>query len=448
VQQLVKVPFRALAPIVWPIILVVAVASIGCAEYKVVVSDGGGEHVGSGGGAGFMAGGVAGATTTGVGGAAGSTTAGLGGAAGLGGNGGSLTALDGSAQDSPRDVAAEKSESDAPGDTGPPLLANGVPCSAGTQCQSMNCVDSVCCDTACSGQCQACGEATARGTCVTVTGAVRGAIRPTCSGTGACVASCNGADPSRCYFPGSDKQCAAPSCSSGVARAAASCDGAGNCVGATNNCDPFACGATACKTTCTGPADCTNTNYCSGTSCVSKKALGAVCASPDQCSSSICGGRCCSAPCTCPQQSAANVLTNPGFDSSVSGWNNPAIASQWTGQDVDGCPFSGSFLVMGSGLGLAQCVAVTPGANYIFSGWFRNPNGTPYIASFAGASDENCLTAAAAPTAGDLSGTETNWTFRSTIVSVPSTTNHIRIEIDTNSGLFVDKLSLSINGGF
>jgi hypothetical protein len=132
----------------------------------------------------------------------------------------------------------------------------------------------------------------------------------------------------------------------------------------------------------------------------------------------------------------------------LTGWSNPAIASQWTSQDVDGCPFSGAFQLIGGGLGLQQCVAVTPGANYTFGGWFRNPTGALYVVSFLGASDANCLTSAPAPITESLNGSETDWTFRSTGVSVPSTTNHIQILIDANPGLFVDKLSLSSNGGF
>jgi hypothetical protein len=215
------------------------------------------------------------------------------------------------------------------------------------------------------------------------------------------------------------------------------------------NCDPFLCGATACKTTCaTSTADCTSTSYCTAPNCVAKKGLGAVCGGGEQCTTAICGGRCCSAPCTCPQQSTANVLTNAGFDSNLNGWSNPAVASQWTGQDVDGCPFSGAMQVIGAGLGLTQCVAVTPGAAYTFAGWFRNPDAVGYIVSFIGFSDANCTVVSDPVISAGFSGSETTWTFKSTSVEMPVNGNHVRIEIDTNPNLFVDKLSLSPNGAF
>jgi hypothetical protein len=132
----------------------------------------------------------------------------------------------------------------------------------------------------------------------------------------------------------------------------------------------------------------------------------------------------------------------------LTGWSNPAIASQWSSQDVDGCPFSGAFQVISSGLGLTQCVAVTPGTNYDFAGWFRNPTGAVYIVSFYAFSDATCFTQAPGLLGESLIGSETDWTFRLVGVSVPSTANHLQILIDTNSGLFVDKLSLSRNGGF
>ena len=37
-----------------------------------------------------------------------------------------------------------------------PILANGQPCTDGTQCGSTFCVDGVCCDSECAGTCEAC----------------------------------------------------------------------------------------------------------------------------------------------------------------------------------------------------------------------------------------------------------------------------------------------------
>jgi hypothetical protein len=48
-------------------------------------------------------------------------------------------------------------------DTGPALLANGATCRAGTDCQFGKCVDNVCCESDCAGQCQSCAEPTLLG---------------------------------------------------------------------------------------------------------------------------------------------------------------------------------------------------------------------------------------------------------------------------------------------
>ncbi len=222
-------------------------SSVACTKYTVAPSDGGDGHLASGGGAGAMAGagGAGGAgpkldASPGLGGAAGSGT-GTGGAGGMGGSAGSGVGVDASTKDALADV--KDAVADLPLDTGGALLANGASCQIGNACQSGKCVDSFCCDSDCTGQCQSCGESSSPGKCVTISGTVRGQIRPTCTGSGTCAATCNGTDPAQCHFPGSEKPCASATCTAGVAKAAASCDGAGNCPpGATSSCDPFICG--------------------------------------------------------------------------------------------------------------------------------------------------------------------------------------------------------------
>jgi hypothetical protein len=65
------------------------------------------------------------------------------------------------------------------GTVSPPNLANGQLCSSGTQCLSGFCTDGVCCGTACSSPCQACGT----GTCLTVK---KTDDPPECTGTMTC----------------------------------------------------------------------------------------------------------------------------------------------------------------------------------------------------------------------------------------------------------------------
>ena len=54
-------------------------------------------------------------------------------------------------------------------------LSNGAACTSALHCGSGLCVDGVCCDKACTGQCEACSEPNALGQCIAVKGTPRGA---------------------------------------------------------------------------------------------------------------------------------------------------------------------------------------------------------------------------------------------------------------------------------
>jgi hypothetical protein len=242
----------------------------------------------------------------------------------------------------------------------------------------------------------------------------------------------------------------------GVAHAPAMCDGAGNCpAGMTTNCDPFLCGATACKTTCsTSTADCTTNSYCAAPNCVAKKGLGAVCGAGEQCTTGICGGRCCTAPCTCPQPSPGNMFANAGFDSDVSSWDrlksslDQTTGIQWNSQDVDGCPFSGSVQEVTSGLGNpSQCVAVTPGATYTFGAWGRNLDGNAYLCELQFWSGANCTGTLTFGPPG-IGGVETAWTFHSVAFTVPAGNVSFSPACESNINSYFDKLFLSTTGSF
>src|SRR5262249_7875989 len=90
-----------------------------------------------------------------------------------------------------------------------PLKCNGDPCSASTECKFTNCVDGVCCATACATTCMACDVSGSKGTCVNVPqgmqdpmSCVSMPVMPhACSGTGLCLeglgATCS--NPSECF---------------------------------------------------------------------------------------------------------------------------------------------------------------------------------------------------------------------------------------------------------
>lgn len=94
-------------------------------------------------------------------------------------------------------------------------LANGRPCTSGSQCTSTHCVDLVCCDMACSGQCQACDVVTSVGTCAAVAGGVHtsNGLRQACSGSGVCAGTCDGTNVASCNYPGPTMMCSPQTCS-------------------------------------------------------------------------------------------------------------------------------------------------------------------------------------------------------------------------------------------
>jgi len=153
-------------------------------------------------------------------------------------------------------------------------LPNGQQCTAGTQCSSGFCVDGVCCDSACTGQCEACDVSPNEGTCSPAMGAPHG-TRPACKGAGgACDGVCDGVNASACVYPGSSTSCGT-ACENGNVTPSF-CDGNGTCSASTaKSCSPYVCGTDDCLTSCDTKADCA-----SGYTCASDKKcipLGTTC---------------------------------------------------------------------------------------------------------------------------------------------------------------------------
>jgi len=192
-----------------------------------------------------------------------------------------------------------------------PTKIFGVPCGAATECLSGFCVDGVCCDSQCGGQCEACAETGNLGKCVTVSGAPRGS-RTQCNGSGACQGKCDGTDKNACTFPGAATTCGAPaSCTGDVSSPQGACDGTGACTTAgTKSCLPYACDSSngACKSACASDADCsqgakcdTASGKCAITSATCKDSFSVqmpngqtVSCSPHKCSAGACETTCAS----------------------------------------------------------------------------------------------------------------------------------------------------------
>src|SRR5439155_116716 len=171
---------------------------------------------------------------------------------------------------------------------------------------SQHCVDGVCCDTACTSQCEACAESGSAGTCTPVAGGPRNA-RTACASDGSvCAGTCDGTHPAACAYPGNGTTCRDPSCSSGSAGTCTNVTGAPH--GARQACasDGSVCGGVcdgSSATACAYPA--TETS-CRGASCSAGVAMlqaacdGAGRCPPRQtqgCSPYLCGPQACLGNC-------------------------------------------------------------------------------------------------------------------------------------------------------
>ncbi len=141
----------------------------------------------------------------------------------------------------------------------------GQICQATSDCAAGACVDGVCCESACSGQCQACAEKGSEGKCVVVSGAPRSS-RAACAGVGtACAGSCDGVAANKCSYPSASVSCG-QSCTNG-SETLRRCDGAGTCASKLESCGAYVCAANACKTSCADDADCVAGEHCVASSC-------------------------------------------------------------------------------------------------------------------------------------------------------------------------------------
>lgn len=237
-------------------------------------SGGGGGASGSntGGVAGTGTGGVAG---TGTGGAAGSGSGGVSGSSGSGG-----TASGG-----------------ASGSDGGSGKENGKPCANGTECKSSYCVDQVCCESDCKGDCRSCKVSGKEGFCTPYSqgtdpeGDCVGAGTP----TDPCAGTCDGK--SACTYPDSSKSCGAQACASAT-QSNYSCSSTGSCTTINKPCDPYQCSGNSCLSNCTADTECISSNWCNTPKCVIKAAIGGTCPKDSACQSSHCvAGLCCPTAC-------------------------------------------------------------------------------------------------------------------------------------------------------
>jgi len=186
--------------------------------------------------------------------------------------------------------------------------ANGTACTEVGECASGFCVDSVCCNAACTGTCESCSAT------LKVSGA-SGTCGPTKSGgdsKGRCTASaastcgddgtCSGTLGVCRKWP-SGTVCVAQSCASTTLQNnQRTCNGSGTCQALTTTtcAAAYVCTGAACATSCTGTDDtkCAPGHYCNGSTCVASLAKATTCTRDRECASGFCtDGVCCAVRC-------------------------------------------------------------------------------------------------------------------------------------------------------
>ncbi|MGE3635595.1 MAG: hypothetical protein AB7P00_37165, partial [Sandaracinaceae bacterium] len=201
------------------------------------------------------------------------------------------------------------------------LLSNGSACTSDEACQTGECVDGVCCDTACTGQCEACNVVGTVGSCRPVAGAPRGGRAPCASDGTVCAGSCDGTMRTACAYPSTAISCRSSSCTSELLTEAATCEGDGTCGALTlTPCSPFRCDGAACGTGCTSNADCVTGAFCNASGvCQGQLPIAASCTTDGQCSSGSCAdGICCLTACA-GQCEACDAPGNIGTCTAVTG---------------------------------------------------------------------------------------------------------------------------------
>lgn len=326
--------------------------------------------------------------------------------------------------------------------------ANGATCATGAECGTGQCVDGVCCESACGGACEACNVPGQVGACAPVPdgqdpaaecapkarpGEDGGIVVDQDAATGdgggstvnlpdggvtsddtACAGKCNGKR--ACAYPDATKSCGGTFCNSIADRGRAACDGLGHCAVGLESCAAYACpeGSATCKTTCTTEADCAQGHYCDGGTCKPKLGNGAVCAAAPQCQTGFCTTSvCCNDSCDV----VGGSCTVPGKVGQCSCSACATGACRLWYRDADGDGFGDKNGTVANGRAVPGCEAGTtpPQAGFVKNntdcddtpGAGANvfPGQTAYFATAVnGSFDFNCDGVVSKETAEDVGG--------------------------------------------
>lgn len=182
---------------------------------------------------------------------------------------------------------------------------DGVGCACDSECRSGFCIDGVCCNRACPGECSSCLVPGKVGSCSPLPsgspprspGACPEQTPDTCGHDG----MCDGAGACRRHPAGT--VCVAGTCSGDAVTGMSVCDGAGACIpGPDVVCVPYGCdsAAGACFERCSDRAGCAGSRTCVDGSC-GAKLNGSGCRYATECASGHCvDGVCCATACDVP----------------------------------------------------------------------------------------------------------------------------------------------------
>ncbi len=203
--------------------------------------------------------------------------------------------------------------------------AKGETCMSSAECAGGNCVDKICCESACTGTCEACNVPGQLGTCAPVPdgtdpamecmpipvvqvdgGTDDGGTQVNLPDAGVnamdtpCAPKCDGKR--ACGFPGDTVSCGSNFCNDATNLGRTVCDGTGRCGVKVEACNAYVCGPSACKTSCVGNSDCQDTHFCNTLGqCQQKKTIGTLCTGNGvsaECQSGYCSDAvCCNSDC-------------------------------------------------------------------------------------------------------------------------------------------------------
>ncbi|HYP78130.1 MAG TPA: hypothetical protein VER12_19290 [Polyangiaceae bacterium] len=155
------------------------------------------------------------------------------------------------------------------------VIPRGIACTTGGECaDGRPCVDGVCCESTCSGSCEACNQPDRLGLCRPLPSGElpRAGHAPCADADPQCAGACDGRTTDRCAFPDPDlhRRCGddAMCTPTGEFHSAGECNG-GTCVVTIEQCGSYDCDRQGgCLNMCQSTTDCASGYHCNGGDCM------------------------------------------------------------------------------------------------------------------------------------------------------------------------------------